>query len=281
MPPTSSSSRASAALHLPALLLLVPLLAGCEDLVYFPARLTPEQAQTISRRHATQAEELRITTADGVVLHGWLARGTGAGPRPLVIYFGGNAEEVSWMLNRLDAFAGWSVALVNYRGYGRSEGRPSQQALLADALALYDRLAQRPDVDRSRIVAMGRSLGSGIAVHLASQRSLAGLILVSPFDSITAVARSHYPLLPVGWVLGSLYDSAAVAPRLDAPLQMIVAERDEVIPLERSLALYEVWAGPKRSVKVPGAGHNDLELHPDYWRAIRVFLASLGLGGMP
>lgn len=197
MPPTSSSSRASAALHLPTLLLLLPLLAGCEDLVYFPAPLAPEQARAVSQRHATHAEELRIAAAEGVVLHGWLARGTGNAPRPLVIYSGGNAEEVSWMLDRRDAFAGWSVALVNYRGYGRSEGRPSQQA------------------------------------------------------------------------------------RLDLPLQMIVAERDDVIPLERSLALYEVWAGPKRRVTVPGAGHNDLELHPDYWRAIRAFLASLGPGGMP
>lgn len=259
---------------LPTLLLLLPLLAGCEDLVYFPARLTPEQAQSISQRHATQAEELPITTAGGVVLHGWLAHGAGAGPRPLVIYFGGNAEEVSWMLDRLDAFAGWSVALVNYRGYGRSEGRPSERSLLADAVAVHDQLAQRPDVDSRRVVAMGRSLGSGIAVQLAGQRALAGLILVSPFDSITAVARSHYPMLPVGWVLGSLYDSAAVASHLRTPLQMIVAEQDEVIPVGHSMRLYEAWGGPKQAVTVAGAGHNDLHLHAGYWQAIRAFLSS-------
>ena len=255
-------------------LLLLPLLAGCEDLVYFPARLTPEQAQSIGQRHATQAEELRITTAEGVVLHGWLARGAGAGPRPLVIYFGGNAEEVSWMLSRLDAFAGQHVALVNYRGYGRSEGRPSEQALLADALAVYDRLVQRPNVDAKRVHAIGRSLGSGIAVHLASQRPVAGVILVSPFDSIAAVARSHYPLLPLGWVLGSLYDSAAVAARLDVPLQMIVAERDDVIPLVHSLRLYDAWGGAKQSVSIPDAGHNDLHLHALYWQTIRAFLTA-------
>jgi hypothetical protein len=258
---------------LPALLLALPLLAGCEDLVYFPARIGPEQARAVSQRHAAHAEEFRVETIEGVTLHGWLARGAGSAPRPLVIYFGGNAEEVSWLLDRIDAFAGWTVALINYRGYGRSEGRPSQRALFADALAVYDRLVQRPDVDQRRIVAMGRSLGSGIAVHLASQRPLAGVILVSPFDSATAVARSHYPLLP-DWVLGSLYNSAAVAARIVVPLQMIVAEDDDVIPPVHSRRLYEVWGGTKQSVSIAGAGHNDLHLQAVYWRTILEFLAA-------
>jgi hypothetical protein len=191
-----------------------------------------------------------------------------------VIYFGGNAEEVSWMLDRLDAFAGWDLALVNYRGYGRSGGEPSERALLADAVTVYDQLAQRPDIDAARVVAMGRSLGSGVATHLASRRPLVGVILVSPFDSLTAVAQEAYPFLPARWILGSLYDSAAIARGLGLPLQMIVADRDEVISAERSRRLYDAWGGPKRELTIAGAGHNDIHLHPAYWEAIQGFLAA-------
>lgn len=257
-----------------AALLLLPLLTGCEDLVYFPARLQAEQAQAVTARHASIAEQLHVSAADGVPLRGWLARAPGSAPHPLVIYFGGNAEEVSWMLDHLDAFAGWDLALVNYRGYGRSGGQPSEQALLSDAVALYDHLTQRPDIDPARVVAMGRSLGSGVATYLASRRPLVGVILVSPFDSITAVAEGAYPMLPVRWLLGTRYDSAEIAPRLSMPLQMIVAERDEVIVPERSRRLYEVWGGPKQTVTIIAAGHNDLHLRPAYWQAIRDFLAA-------
>jgi pimeloyl-ACP methyl ester carboxylesterase len=257
-----------------AALLALPVLTGCEKLAYFPVQLQEGHAQAVAARHASVAEELRIVAAEGVTLHGWLARSPGMGPRPLVVYFGGNAEEVSWMLDHREAFSGWDLALVNYRGYGRSGGQPSEQALLSDAVTLYDDLVQRPDVDRAHIVAMGRSLGSGVATHLASRRPLAGVILVSPFDTMTAVAEEAFPFLPARWILGTLYDSAKIAPGLSLPLQMIVADRDEVISAERSKRLYQAWGGPKRKVAVPGAGHNDIHLHPAYWEAVSGFLAA-------
>jgi hypothetical protein len=109
---------------------------------------------------------------------------------------------------------------------------------------------------------------------LASRRPLVGVILVSPFDSLTAVAQEAYPFLPARWILGSFYDSAAIARGLGLPLQMIVADRDAVISAERSRRLYDAWGGPKRELTIAGAGHNDIHLHPAYWEAIQGFLAA-------
>lgn len=247
------------------------LIAAGEQLIYFPQPLDPSGRQRILARHP-RAVEVSITATDGVRLHGWRVPG-GAGPvRPLAIYFGGNAEEVSWVLEFAEIFAGWDLALVNYRGYGLSAGKPSENALLRDALTVYDHFVGQPDIDSGDVAVIGRSLGSGVATYLASRRPVRGALLIAPFDSITEVARHLYPFLPVRLVLGDLYDSAALAPSITAPLRMIVASRDEVIPARHSRRLFDLWGGPKDMVTIANAGHNDLQQRREYWRAIRDFL---------
>jgi hypothetical protein len=250
------------------------LLAGCEDLVYFPQPLPRGAHEAITARYP-RVEALQLVRTDGVTLRGWLARGAGAAPRPLALYFGGNAEEVSWMLGRREAFDGWDLALVNFRGYGASEGHPQEAHLFGDALAVYDQLAARVDVDRGRIVAIGRSLGSGVASYLATQRPLAGMVLIAPFDSITAIGQRHYPFIPVRLVMGNRYDSLGRAPGIRVPLLMVTAERDTIIPAAHSARLFEAWGGPKQAVVIPGAGHNDLQESALFWSAIGGFLAGL------
>src|SRR5262249_35639515 len=149
---------------------------------------------------------------------------------PLVLYFGGNAEDVSWMLRRVaqqTPGAGW--LLVDYRGYGASEGTPSEEALSADAIQWFD--YARHQLDAQRIIVFGRSLGSGVAVQLAAARAVDGVILATPFDSLTNVARHHYPFLPVSLILKHPFDSLARAPYIDAPLLCLVAEHDQVVPM--------------------------------------------------
>lgn len=141
---------------------LMALLAAGERLVYFPRPFGPAEAQAVLSRHP-QAVEVTIPTADGVRLHGWQVPAGGGPARPLALYFGGNAEEVSWMLEFGKVFAGWDLVLLNYRGYGLSAGNPSQRALLADALTIYDHFTGQPNIDGSRVVVIGRSLGSGVA----------------------------------------------------------------------------------------------------------------------
>jgi len=238
-----------------------------ERMIFFPRPLDSRPAPR------SNLEDVAITTADGVTLRGWLIKGGGA-PAPLVIYFGGNAEEVSWMADVADQFGGWSLLLVNYRGYGDSEGKPGEKALLADALAIHDFAKRHSGVDPYRIVAMGRSLGSGVAVHLAAERSLRGVILVSPYDSLLEVARRHYPFLPVSLMLRHRFDSLARAPGIEAPLLCLVATEDRVVPPSHSQALFEAWGGAKTWREIPHADHDSIAGEPEFWRSIALFLKS-------
>jgi pimeloyl-ACP methyl ester carboxylesterase len=239
-----------------------------ERMLFFPRPLDSRPALR------PNVEEVSIVAANGVKLRGWLVKGLGA-PAPLVIYFGGNAEEVSWLADLADRFAGWSLLLVNYRGYGESEGKPGEKELLEDGLVIHDYAKGRPDVNSGRIVAMGRSLGSGVAVHLAAHRPMRGVILVSPYDSIVEVAKRHYPFLPVSLMLRHRFDSLARAPQIEAPLLCLVASEDRVIPGAHSRALFEAWRSAKTWREVPRSDHDSIAGEAEYWRSIADFLKAL------
>ncbi len=233
------------------------------------------------RVHAPGAlEEVVLRTPQGYRLHGWLAR-RGASPGGLVVYFGGNAEETSWMAAESHRLGDWSLLAVNYRGYGASEGTPGEGALYADSLLVYDYARSRPDVDRQRIVLMGRSLGAAVAVHVASQRPVAALVLVTPFDSLVEVGAAHYPFLPVRWLLRHRFDSIALAPRIQAPALVIAAAADTIVPPRHAKRLFEAWGGPRQWVALPGADHNDVDAHEAYWTSIAGFLARLPRAPQP
>ncbi|HEY6720917.1 MAG TPA: alpha/beta hydrolase [Burkholderiales bacterium] len=239
-----------------------------ERMLFFPR---PLDSRRTSRPNV---EEVSIVAADGVKLYGWMVK-SNAAPTPLVIYFGGNAEEVSWLTDVADHFAGWSLLLVNYRGYGESEGKPGEKELLGDGLVIYDYAKGRPDVNPERIVVMGRSLGSGVAVNLATHRALRGVILVSPYDSIVEVAKRHYPFLPVSLMLRHRFDSLARAPQIAAPLLCLVASEDRVIPGAHSRVLFKAWRGTKTWREIPRSDHDSIAGEPEYWRSISDFLKTL------
>ena len=248
-----------------------------ERLIFLRQPLVEDTRQAV--RELPGVTEIEVAGRDGARLHGWFRQGgENAGepsPRGLVIYFGGNAEEVSGQMFDAEQLAPWSVAAVNYRGYGLSEGDPGEAALAADAVAVYDRIAARGDVDPDRIVIFGRSLGSGVAVQLAARRPVRAVMLISPFDSLRSIARRQYPIIPVSLLLKHPFDSLALAPRIESPLLVLAGDRDTLIPPALSRRLHDVWAGPKRWELVPGADHNDISSHPRYWPAMREFLASL------
>jgi len=238
-----------------------------DSLLFFPQPLTgPPQA-------ARPVEPIAIEREEGVHVRGWLVRA--AQPRaPLVLYYGGNAEELSWQMTEPWP-ADWALALVNYRGYGESDGRPSEAALFGDALAVFDALVRRPDVDPARVVLVGRSLGSGVATYVAAERPVAAVVLISPYDSMAAVGQRHYPWLPVGWLLKHPFDSASRAPGIRVPLLALAGARDGIIPPAHSRKLVAAWGGPKRLIELPEAGHNDLPGTPQFWPAIEGFLREL------
>jgi fermentation-respiration switch protein FrsA (DUF1100 family) len=219
-----------------------------------------------------QLEDVRIVAHDGTALTGVLVRP--AAPRgPLVIYFGGNAEEATEFASSAhEGHGDRAVLLVNYRGYGGSGGSPGEKALVADALEIYDWAARRADVDPGRIAVHGRSLGSGVAVQLAAARPVRCVVLTTPFASALDVARAAYPWLPVALLMRHPFDSLAHAPRLAMPALVLMGEADRVIPVEHSERLAAAWGGPVERLRLPGFGHNDLDVHPGYHAAIKTFL---------
>jgi len=248
-----------------------------DRLLFYPQPLSQARRAAIAERYPA-VEEILLRAADGTRVHAWRVRA--APGSPLVLYFGGNAEEVSWMLDvvgdpRAGATPGVSWLLLDYRGYGASEGAPSESALVADARMLFDHVQETVEGERGPMFAFGRSLGSGVAVALAASRPLAGVMLVTPFDSAVAVAKRYYPYLPVDWILKHRFESIVHAPRMRIPLLCVIAERDDVIPPAHGERLYAAWGGPKRKLLLPGAGHNDGD-GPDLWNEVRGFLRQWG-----
>jgi uncharacterized protein len=238
-----------------------------DRLIFYP------QPVVSTARLPADAKPLEIVATDGSRLRGWM-RAASVTPAPAVVYFGGNAEEVSGTLGDPRWPRGTAIVAINYRGYGTSEGTPGETALVADALVIYDTIAARPDVDPRRIVAFGRSLGTGVAVKLAAARPVAGVILASPYDSLVEIGRLHFRWLPVSLILRHRFDSAADARRVQAPLLAIVAGDDSIIPVERSRALYDAWAGPKTWLVVPATDHNTLSAPEAFWNGVGAFLAA-------
>jgi pimeloyl-ACP methyl ester carboxylesterase len=188
------------------------------------------------------------------------------GPRAL-IYFGGNAEDVSLSMPGLSAaFPDRAIYALHYRGYGGSSGKPSERALFADALTLFDQVhGKYPSVD-----IVGRSLGSGIAVYVASLRPVVRLVLVTPFDSLVGIAGLQFPYVPVRWLMLDKFESWRYAPRVTAPTLIIAAEHDEIVPrASTELLLSRFKSGLASFRMVAGAGHNSISGSSEYLPLLR------------
>jgi pimeloyl-ACP methyl ester carboxylesterase len=228
--------------------LCVALFLYQRSLLYFPQpRVSGNNTPTLS--FPVDGAELIIT----VRAH--------CGPKAL-LYFGGNAENVSYTLPVLTAaFPGRALYLMNYRGYGGSTGKPTEAALVADALALFDKI----HAEHSDIVVMGRSLGSGVAIHLASLRAASNLILVTPYNSIQDLAAQQYPYFPVRQLMQDKFESWKYAPKIAVPTLVIAAEHDRVIPRESTEALLTHFrSGVAQLEFLPGTSHNTIAESPEY-----------------
>ena len=184
-----------------------------------------------------------------------------SGPDAL-IYFGGNAEDVSLVMPSFsETFPNYAIYLLHYPGYGGSAGSPSEQSIVAAAFDLFDAVhPQHPNV-----VIIGRSLGTGVAVQVASARRVSRLVLVTPFASLTDVAAVHFPFLPVRWLLQDKFESFKYAPQVTAPTRMIAAGNDEIVPRATTERLRTRFRPGVVSYSViPRAGHNTISDFPEY-----------------
>ncbi len=177
--------------------------------------------------------------------------------KPILIGFGGNAWQAQNAAEFLHAlYPENEVVVFHYRGYGESAGKPSADRLLSDSLLIFDHVQNT--VGPTRTIGVGFSIGSAVAAHLASKRPLAGLILVSPFDSLEALASQHYPWLPVKWLLRHRMETYEDIQSVTAPTAVIAAELDTVVPPQRTQVVRRVVPNLVLDVSVAGAGHNNL-----------------------
>ncbi|MDQ1093089.1 pimeloyl-ACP methyl ester carboxylesterase [Xanthomonas sacchari] len=234
------------------------LYLGQRDLLYFPqsTRVAPAQTDIALRRGAD------------VQVRGWRVN---PGRDKVLLYFGGNAEDLREARAQLQAaLPDYSLYLLAYRGYGASDGTPSETALVGDAVALYDHV--RAAQPQAQIAVLGRSLGSGVASQLAARRAVSRLALVTPFDSLVSAAQAHYPWVPVRWLLRDRYDSARALRAYRGPLLILRAGRDQVVPPASTDALLKALPQRPSVVAFAQADHNDISADPGYVQALQAFL---------
>jgi hypothetical protein len=226
-----------------------------ERLIYYPeAELIGSPADL-----GLAYDDARFETADGVRLHGWYVPGRRS---ETLLWLHGNAGNISHRLDNLRLLhhaVGVGVLLFDYRGYGRSEGSPSETGLYEDARAALAYLRGRQDVDAARLVYFGRSLGSAVAVDLALDHPPYRLILESPFASVRAMAKAIFPA-PLALLAPSGFDNLAKIGRVRSPLLVIHGDRDEVVPFEQGRQVFDAAGQPKAFYELRSAGHNDTYL---------------------
>ncbi len=245
----------------PTFLLTLALLGGCSSLnpinslenkaLYYPIH----QIQATPQRVGLPYEDISIATQDGIHLNGWLVKNPNA--KYTLIFLHGNAGNISHRLDKIATFykAGLNVFIMDYRGYGKSAGKPSEQGLYLDALAVYDYLSQRTDVDSNTLIVYGESLGGAGAIDLATKRKIAGLIVDSSFTSVPEMAKAKSVWIP-GFLISTKMDSLSKIKTVNAPKLFIHSPNDEIIPYYMSERLFNAAPAPKGFLKIKGS-HNE------------------------
>lgn len=232
-----------------------------ESLIFYPVKAD------YSRQLNKNVEEV-IYKVNGVKLHGWFVNKHLAKEK-LIIYYGGNAEDVYYNINDFSNLKAASL-LINYRGYGYSEGKPGEKELFIDALSILKiaKINYKP----KKLIIYGRSVGTGIATYVASKVLNNGVILITPFDSMVNVAREHYPFYPTSLILKHTFDSTKYAPKITSPVLIIYGSKDRIVPNERTENLFKYMKTKLRYFRIEGADHNDISGYQKYWEEVIKFI---------
>lgn len=243
-----------------------------ETFIFFPRTITEERWEQISDKNA--GELLSIPTTDNQTLRGWFLPSGHAGPRPTVLFFGGNAMSLDYFADDVEPLRerGANMVLVDYRGYGLSTGKPSTASMQIDSEYIYDAIASRSDVDTDRIFVWGVSIGTGVATHLASVREVSGVILFSPFTSMEDVAKETYPFLPINLLLRHRLNSFALAPKIKDRALFIHGSEDTMIAPAHSEKLSRAWGGEQKLVILEKRDHNNLFADERAWEEVLNFV---------
>ena len=183
---------------------------------------------------------------------------------PLIIYFGGNADDATRFLQHAENLNDFNIVIFNYRGYLKSTGKPSEINLFNDALKIYDKFA-----DGSRVILVGRSLGSGVAVYLASKRKVSGVVLITPYDSIASLAKQKYPFLPIDLILKYKFESIKYIEKIKSPIAIIEVKNDTTIPNSNTLRLSKKIKNLSKIVVLEKTTHADVLSHPRFEESLK------------
>jgi len=242
-----------------------------ESLIYIPVRYDDDWQQP----SGLLVEEAWFEADDGTRLHGWYV--PHEDPRATILFAHGNAGNLSHradLLQILHDRVGASVLIFDYRGYGRSEGKPNEKGVLMDGRAARRWLAEREKIPQTDIVLLGRSLGAAVAVDLAASDGARALVLEGAFSSAPDLGAHLYPWLPVRWLMRTRLDSASKIGRYRGPLLMAHGDADTIVPTRFGRKLYEAANEPKRWITFPRLNHNDPQ-PPWYWGELAAFLEGL------
>lgn len=243
--------------------------------VYFPHRLETHEADP-ENWGLPGAESVFLVAEDGVRLHAWwLPVPPGVTRRGAAVYLHGNAGHLAHRAGMGLALSrtGLDVLLLDYRGYGRSEGSPDEAGLYRDAEAAWRHVSTERGVSPARILLFGESLGAAVAVELATRQPVAALVLAAPLPGTVRIARAHYPLpdILLDWP-DHRFDALSVIGRIETPTLFAHGDEDRVIPRAEALLLFEAARHPKRWYDAEGYGHNDLYDDPGFWQAVEAFV---------
>jgi alpha-beta hydrolase superfamily lysophospholipase len=225
-----------------------------------------------------QFENVNIVTADHINLQGYLYRKQRNEKTPLVIYFGGRGEEATNIAEYATKIeSGWALAFINYRGCGSSTGKQDSQRMFSDAAFIYDYFANRDDIDNENIVIVSHSLGTGIAINLASQRDIKGIILSCPYDKYVAgVIQDKLPLIPIKLLVKEEYDSLSVVQKLKNQVLFLLAENDKTVVRSRSMKLFNHWGSKNKKISIiKDTNHETITFHDLTWSNINAFLDNI------
>ncbi|NIL96062.1 MAG: alpha/beta hydrolase [Planctomycetales bacterium] len=260
---------------LTALCCLLLLMIFEERLIFFPSKY---DGSPFWQLHGRVYQDVYFEADDGTQLHGWYF--AHEAPRAVVLFSHGNAGNITHrleMANRLRGM-GLSVFVFDYRGYGRSQGRPHEKGVLADARAARRALARLSGVPESDIVQMGRSLGGAVAVDLAARDGARGLVVESTFSSMPEVAAVHYPLLPVQRFMRTRLDSLSIIGAYRGPYLQSHGDSDTIVPFHLGKRLYDAVETDngffRKFFVIPGGEHNDPQ-PDDYYRLLDAFIERL------
>ncbi len=241
-----------------------------DDLLFHPQPNTPKEVSEILNKYP-EFDTLSFVMKDGNRTGGYISKDTIKEKLPLVLYFGGNAEEVSHLADYKAYFPNSIMVLMNYRSFGLSQGKISEQTMFSDALEVYDKLLTNPEVDSKNVIVLGRSIGTGVATYVSSQRTTKATVLITPYDNMIDVAFEKYPFVPISLLIKHRFESDTYAPSISSPMLALISKNDQVIPKHHAYKLVEAWKGKTEALEV-NEDHNSIMKNEDIWKKIEGFV---------